>query len=102
MNQAITQMDEITQQNAALVEQAAAASESMREQAEQLSHAVAVFKLEQGGSAHVSKTPFVERRGPNRATNVKRLPQAKESKKTASSSLPAPTSTGTDGDWEEF
>nr|WP_292975024.1 methyl-accepting chemotaxis protein [Nitrosomonas sp.] len=102
VNQAITQMDEITQQNAALVEQAAAASESMREQAEQLSHAVAVFKLEQGASAHVSKTPFVERRGPNRATNVKRLPQAKESKKTASSSLPAPTSTGTDGDWEEF
>ncbi len=34
VNQAITQMDEVTQQNAALVEQAAAAAESMEEQAQ--------------------------------------------------------------------
>ena len=37
MNQAITQMDEVTQQNAALVEEAAAAAESMQEQAGSLS-----------------------------------------------------------------
>lgn len=109
VNQAITQMDEITQQNAALVEQAAAASESMREQAEQLTHAVAVFKLEQGEiSPHSSKAPLVERRGPNRATNVERLPQPKKSLAknqnkaaiVASAAITAPT--GTDGDWEEF
>jgi methyl-accepting chemotaxis protein len=38
-------MDEMTQQNAGLVEQAAAAAESMREQANALADAVAVFKL---------------------------------------------------------
>jgi methyl-accepting chemotaxis protein len=38
-------MDQATQQNAALVEQSAAAAESLRDQAQQLVHAVAVFKL---------------------------------------------------------
>jgi len=45
INQAITEMDAVTQQNAALVEQAAAASASMQEQAENLSRVVSVFKL---------------------------------------------------------
>ncbi|MBU1264488.1 MAG: PAS domain-containing protein [Gammaproteobacteria bacterium] len=45
VNQAITQMDEITQQNAALVEQAAAASESMQVQAMKLAQLVDTFKL---------------------------------------------------------
>ncbi|MEB0137801.1 MULTISPECIES: methyl-accepting chemotaxis protein [unclassified Undibacterium] len=45
VNRAITQMDEMTQQNAALVEQAAAAAESMEEQAGNLARAVAAFKL---------------------------------------------------------
>jgi methyl-accepting chemotaxis protein len=45
VNLAITQIDEITQQNAALVEQAAAAAESMQEQAHSLSQAVAFFQL---------------------------------------------------------
>jgi hypothetical protein len=40
VNNAITQMDETTQQNAALVEQAAAAAQSMQEQAARLSEAV--------------------------------------------------------------
>jgi methyl-accepting chemotaxis protein len=42
---AITQMDRNTQQNAALVEQSAAAAASLREQANQLVAAVAGFKL---------------------------------------------------------
>ncbi|MFZ6759220.1 methyl-accepting chemotaxis protein [Undibacterium sp. Ji50W] len=45
VNLAITQMDEMTQQNAALVEQAAAAAESMEEQAGELTKAVSVFQL---------------------------------------------------------
>jgi hypothetical protein len=44
-------MDEVTQQNAALVEQAAAAARSMAEQARNLSDAVAVFRLAQGAQA---------------------------------------------------
>ena len=45
VNQAVTSMDEVTQQNAALVEEAAAAAESLMEQAEKLSEAVSVFNL---------------------------------------------------------
>jgi len=46
INEAVTQMDGVTQQNAALVEQAAAASQSLQEQAGRLTEAVAVFKLD--------------------------------------------------------
>jgi methyl-accepting chemotaxis protein len=45
INQAISQMDSMTQQNAALVEEAAAASAAMREQAAGLEQAVSVFQL---------------------------------------------------------
>ena len=45
INEAITQMDEVTQQNAALVEQAAAASQSMQDQASVLTRVVSLFKL---------------------------------------------------------
>ena len=48
VNQAIAQMDQVTQQNAALVEEAAAAADSMQEQARQLSSVVGTFKLSAG------------------------------------------------------
>jgi methyl-accepting chemotaxis protein-2 (aspartate sensor receptor) len=47
VNAAIAQMDSMTQQNAALVEQASAAAESLHTQAQKLSDAVAVFRLNQ-------------------------------------------------------
>lgn len=47
VNNAVVQMDEMTQQNAALVEEAAAAADSMRQQSGQLAQRVAVFKVEQ-------------------------------------------------------
>jgi methyl-accepting chemotaxis protein len=46
VNQAIAQMDRVTQQNAALVEEAAAAAGSMQDQAAQLAEVVSVFKVE--------------------------------------------------------
>jgi methyl-accepting chemotaxis protein len=46
INQAITQMDQVTQQNAALVEEAAAAASSLQEQAANLSQVVSVFKMD--------------------------------------------------------
>jgi methyl-accepting chemotaxis protein len=46
INQAITQMDDVTQQNAALVEQAAAAAESLEEQAQNLVITVGSFKVD--------------------------------------------------------
>jgi methyl-accepting chemotaxis protein len=45
VNQAIGQMDQVTQQNAALVEEAAAAAASLHDQADALTAVVAVFKL---------------------------------------------------------
>jgi len=60
ITEAMTQMDRATQQNAALVEESAAAAESLRAQALQLVEAVAVFKLEQGdgGGRGMSMTPL--------------------------------------------
>ncbi|MCG7404077.1 MULTISPECIES: methyl-accepting chemotaxis protein [Caballeronia] len=46
VNVAVAQMDEVTQQNAALVEEASAAAQSLAEQAEALRRAVAVFQVE--------------------------------------------------------
>jgi len=51
INQAVAQMDEGTQQNAALVEEAAAASASMQDQAAMLAAAVAVFRIDAGQMA---------------------------------------------------
>jgi methyl-accepting chemotaxis protein-2 (aspartate sensor receptor) len=48
VNRAVSQMDEVTQQNAALVEEAAAAAGSLQEQAQRLAEAVAVFKVNAG------------------------------------------------------
>jgi methyl-accepting chemotaxis protein len=89
VGQAITQMDEATQRNSALVEESAAAAESLKTQAQQLVDAVAFFTLASGGSSAAPSraapsmarqattvkpvaTSSAERRGPNRATNVVR------------------------------
>ncbi|WP_132645723.1 methyl-accepting chemotaxis protein [Rubrivivax gelatinosus] len=48
---AVGQLDQVTQQNAALVEESAAAAESLRVQAARLTELVGVFKLAQGGAA---------------------------------------------------
>jgi hypothetical protein len=64
VNQAVGQMDAVTQQNAALVEQAAAASEAMQEQAAKLSQAVSVFKLDAhaGRGAMLTSAPLLQTR----------------------------------------
>ena len=58
INQSITQMDHVTQQNAALVEQAAAAADAMQEQAAKLADAVSIFKLD-GGARPPQRTAAV-------------------------------------------
>jgi hypothetical protein len=95
----------VTQQIAALVEEAAAAAESLKDQAGALSLAVAAFTLSREAEASATPIPVVERRGPNRANNVERLPV-----KTAAPSAPSSANTGGkklavaggDGEWEEF
>ncbi|MNQ50298.1 Methyl-accepting chemotaxis protein II [compost metagenome] len=53
VNRAVSQMDEVTQQNAALVEEAAAAAGSMQDQAAELTRAVSAFKLPGGGQGAI-------------------------------------------------
>ncbi len=114
VGEAVNQMDQTTQQNAALVEESAAAAESLNSQAQQLVDAVAVFKLSaaEHRSAAVVRAPVakppaasVERRAPNRATNVVR--PAFKTRPANPKTLAAPLETveasknGTD-DWESF
>jgi len=53
VNTSIIEMDSMTQQNAALVEQAAAAAQSLQDQAGELARVVSIFKLEEGEEHHV-------------------------------------------------
>ena len=74
INQAIAEMDAVTQQNAALVEEAAAAAESLQDQAGNLAQVVSVFKLD---GMH---TPAVVTAGPQRtaATQVNIKPRSRK------------------------
>jgi methyl-accepting chemotaxis protein len=111
VGEAVTQMDQATQQNAALVEESAAAAASLRTQAQQLVQAVAVFQLADGvaptlqaalaAPAAAGAPQGVERRGANRATNVTR---PRFAARTAAAAEPAPPAakTGTDGEWASF
>ena len=104
VNQAIAQMDEMTQQNAALVEEAAAAAESMKGQATMLAKAVSVFKLQEGQRTARNAPPSIA------ARQAKILPIAPASKRRADpTKISAPAITDskrppiTNGsDWEEF
>ncbi|VVE51022.1 Methyl-accepting chemotaxis protein II [Pandoraea iniqua] len=58
VSRAVTQMDEVTQQNAALVEQAAAAAASMEDQAHQLDAAVAAFRMATGQHLETASGPL--------------------------------------------
>ncbi len=68
VNQAVCQIDDVTQQNAALVEQAAAAAASLQEQAVNLTRAVGVFQLaddsvhDAADAANAAGVPWRERR----------------------------------------
>jgi methyl-accepting chemotaxis protein len=57
VNRAVMQMDEVTQQNAALVEQASAASQSMAEQARSLNKTMERYRLDDSGPTATSVRP---------------------------------------------
>ncbi|MFL9960839.1 methyl-accepting chemotaxis protein [Paraburkholderia sediminicola] len=86
---AVTQMDEVTQQNAALVEEAAAAAASLEDQASKLRTAVAVFQLDEGGHKAPAKAPpkAPASAGPKRAVTPARPTGAR--KTPSASSQPA-------------
>jgi methyl-accepting chemotaxis protein len=72
VNRAVGQMDDMTQQNAALVEEAAAAASSLHEQTVNLAQAVAVFQIEGAAPVAMAATEPAERRA---AGSGMRLPK---------------------------
>jgi methyl-accepting chemotaxis protein len=70
VNQAIAQMDDITQQNAALVEQAAAASESLQLQAEKLEELMKAFRLVRVGKTTAKPRPIGASKALSRGKSV--------------------------------
>ena len=96
VNQAIAQMDHVTQQNAALVEDAAAAAGSLQDQATGLAQVVSVFKL--------NEQPGLLRRPAAAATVRAAAPAARVAARGTAVSpkkLPAAKALAND-DWEEF
>ena len=100
---AISQMDQTTQQNAALVEEAAAASEQLREQAAKLSQTVAVFRLG-GAGDRASPLPAVQPKqaAPAIAPPVRKKPAAPARAPAAPSRAKHLASAGAGEEWEEF
>ncbi|HDS1135229.1 methyl-accepting chemotaxis protein [Stenotrophomonas maltophilia] len=99
VNQTVVQMDETTQQNAALVEEATAAARAMEDQAAQLADAVAIFRLDNQVSAAVKAV--AERVEPARITTVARS-QPTSTPTPVRRSSNASTFAASDSDWQEF
>ncbi|MCD5362627.1 methyl-accepting chemotaxis protein [Chromobacterium aquaticum] len=103
VNLAVTQMDENTQKNAALVEQAAAAAESLEEQARYLDDAVQVFKL----SDSALRPRAVPARIAPLAEPIAPLPGFKPAPAKPAGKIQVPERLRpqvdlSDGEWEEF
>ena len=108
INVAITEMDQVTQQNAALVEEAAAAAEAMQDQASRLAQLVSIFQLSAAHVAPASAAPVIAARRPVAAlpkpAATPRPAGARQiAKAPARSVRPAPVQpSGQGGEWEEF
>ncbi|CAB5704016.1 Aspartate chemoreceptor protein [Delftia tsuruhatensis] len=127
VHQAISQMDSVTQQNAALVEEAAAATGSLKSQVHQLAAAVSVFRIDGAPATSAAAarppahTPPSMAQGPARPLAAKAASNARAATAPATPSVPAasaaarlPASTtkpaapapagspADDGDWTSF
>ncbi|MGM9424759.1 methyl-accepting chemotaxis protein [Hydrogenophaga sp. MI9] len=116
VNVAVTQLDQMTQQNAALVEESAAAAESLKDQATRLSQVVQVFRIDGTAPVALSKSaPSPVRAAPARAASAPLpaprppapRPVAAEPRPlpVASAHIPKPqtvASGSAEGDWESF
>jgi methyl-accepting chemotaxis protein len=110
VNTSVVQLDQMTQQNAALVEESAAAAESLKEQAQRLVEAVAVFRVA-GGESYRAPTPrpapVVAAAKPVATPKAIVAPRpappaAKPAPVSAPKPAPAPAAAAEEGDWETF
>ncbi|ABE50421.1 methyl-accepting chemotaxis protein [Methylobacillus flagellatus] len=100
VNQAIVQMDEVTQQNAALVEEAAAASQSLQDQAASLAQAVSVFKV--NGMQVQAAVHKVSKPKPVAVSKPKVVVASKPVTTTRTRTAMVPAVAGSADEWEEF
>ncbi len=105
VNKAVTSMDSVTQQNAALVEEASAAAHTLTEQAANLMELIARYRLEGGGAPVATesvgaapKTP--ERRAASRPFATK--PKAAAVAKPTPAASARKVAVGSDDTWQEF
>ena len=101
INQAVVQMDNATQQNAALVEQAAAAAGALQEQAASLSQAVSVFRLSAQAARHASPPAAATAPVRSSATVTRLQPRTAQPAKPAAARRTRAANGAGDG-WEEF
>ena len=103
VNQTVTQMDQVTQQNAALVEEAAASAKALEDQAEGLSKSIAAFKLARSApGAIVAAAPA--RTAPAKALRVVSAPAKPAAAPKSNGAKPAAGNghAAESGHWAEF
>jgi methyl-accepting chemotaxis protein len=89
INQAVSEMDTVTQQNAALVEEAAAAAEAMKQQADKLEQVVSIFKVDSHADLRA-------------AAPLPKIASPSARKALAAPARPARKAVNAGSDWEEF
>ena len=107
VNMSIIEMDSMTQQNAALVEEAAAAAQSLQDQASELAHVVSVFKLVDGEALQVASAaaPAAIAAPPRQKAVTRPKPALKRPAPAVAAPAAGPTksaSAPSEDEWEEF
>ena len=115
VNLSIIEMDSMTQQNAALVEEAAAAAQSLQDQAGELARVVSIFKLVEGEEIHVAEQEPHQPAAPvatapavvAKARPALKRPAPRAAQAPAASAPAAPqkkiaAATSGNDEWEEF
>ncbi len=103
VHRAVSDMDSVTQQNATLVEESAAATESMKEEAARLAQLVAVFKLAAKAAPRKDEAPRIGRAAtPPARPAASALPAARAKPAARPAPPPGAERKAAEEEWEEF
>ncbi len=103
INTALVQMDEVTQQNSALVEENAATAKTLEQQSGAMNSSVGTFKLADAESAHVPSAPVVAmKRAPSEPAREKAAPAKQAAAPARRGRTQGALALKNDADWKEF